>query len=1197
MSRYPTRRRSPSVTNGVSYISSTASSTSAVRPLQISRPESRPTTPVNTITSTSPSYPPPPNTVPLGPSRPQRSELRARAEYSESERTSISSDPYKDSASTRSDSTPYRIAPNSANNMNAITGSRSKPQRLETNGDQITHAPLNPASSASQSAGPRKGQNPDEVDDYNYQRERELEIEAERARQQWIRDKGLGLRTKGNARRGEIDAVLDQVKDGWEFVIDPDFNNVDLALQLLDQSSLGKDIDSFRRTKDTLSKALKGSVDKHYQAFAASLPHHTSLLGHLRAAQVEISGARVALLEAKECLGGKRADLVQLWNRGQMLEEMIKILDQIEHLKTVPDLLETLMSEKRLLQASILLIRSLKIINNPDMLEIGAVADLRSYLDSQEVALREILIDELQNHLYLKSFWCESRWSAYVPNQQSLPKTEIGAEPAAQRPGDPQPPPPSLQLTRLIRFLNNLELRPNDPPCDLSDTTHGRPSLNNTSGSSLNNSSTAAVYLSSSLNPEADSFTYMETLLESLAVLGKLGNALDNIAQRLPGEIFALVETTLDEVEERVEYGRRRSSFALISGLGKSEGVYTFNTCHASVDSTVGTKTPLMKSSSLRLSALESLATRVDHDILKDLFWTLYSKLDAVAQGLRVVTEVTTRIGSRRDYKDSSGTKPVTLFPLPEIWSHIQTEVRTLIQTYLTDEQQGSSSSRNPISSINEILRDGKFNRDRNKPVFRFSDTDMKITNKALRPHEDSLTRVLKDTMPGLAPNAGGDTSQTVVTSATDERLLGIDQQHRLLIRPDAFHVTVLFQPTLSFLQRVSETLPTGVESPQTSSVVLDQFVLNVYLPRLEEKVSDLFHEAVTGPEMFQPDPLSWRLSPQPLAKASTHLMALINSLCVMLRRSPFHRENYSRLILGVVIQFYQRCSDRFQALTTTPAVNGDQEAQVALAAQWAQRSELQTCLIELMSMKEPNGPRQQELYRQETRIEMDFLGQKKISKVDLMSSTRNLAALASLHRSVSWFSAELNALRDRTQDTLSTMTPNNLEPLTGFTPSTSYMPSLPSESLLESLSLPLSREMALRFQALLKTYDQLGTVILDTIRIDLRCRTMHYLDAALNHGNYDSNYEAAEPDPHVVDLNTELVQCHESMSIRLPPKDQQYVFYVFPSAHSSERKTNHVLDIYSVGSVLSWNTYLSRAQVVCDCQISLELRRCCATS
>lgn len=42
------------------------------------------------------------------------------------------------------------------------------------------------------------------------------------------------------------------------------------------------------------------------------------------------------------------------------------------------------MSEKRLLQAAILLVRSLKIINKPDMMEIGAVADLRSYLVGQE---------------------------------------------------------------------------------------------------------------------------------------------------------------------------------------------------------------------------------------------------------------------------------------------------------------------------------------------------------------------------------------------------------------------------------------------------------------------------------------------------------------------------------------------------------------------------------------------------------------------------------------------------------------------------------------------------------------------------------------------------------------------------------------------------------------------------------------------
>ena len=53
------------------------------------------------------------------------------------------------------------------------------------------------------------------------------------------------------------------------------------------------------------------------------------------------------------------------------------------------------------------------------------------------------------------------------------------------------------------------------------------------------------------------------------------------------------------------------------------------------------------------------------------------------------------------------------------------------------------------------------------------------------------------------------------------------------------------------------------------------------------------------------------------------------------------------------------------------------------------------------MISQEPNDLRQQELYLQETQIEMDFLDQKRIFKTDLISSTQNLAALASLHRSV----------------------------------------------------------------------------------------------------------------------------------------------------------------------------------------------------
>jgi hypothetical protein len=59
-------------------------------------------------------------------------------------------------------------------------------------------------------------------------------------------------------------------------------------------------------------------------------------------------------------------------------------IDVSERLRLVPDVLESLISEKRLLQAAVLLVRSLKTIKKQDMLDIGAVADLRAYFVGQE---------------------------------------------------------------------------------------------------------------------------------------------------------------------------------------------------------------------------------------------------------------------------------------------------------------------------------------------------------------------------------------------------------------------------------------------------------------------------------------------------------------------------------------------------------------------------------------------------------------------------------------------------------------------------------------------------------------------------------------------------------------------------------------------------------------------------------------------
>ncbi|EED77762.1 predicted protein [Postia placenta Mad-698-R] len=427
--------------------------------------------------------------------------------------------------------------------------------------------------------------------------------------------------------------------------------------------------------------------------------------------------------------------------------------------------------------------------------------------------------------------------------------------------------------------------------------------------------------------------------------------------------------------------------------------------------------------------------------------------------------------------------------------------------------------------------------------VFRFADTDAKTTAKVLKEHEDQLTRVLKDTVPGLVQGSADNATQATLSAVgTDDRLTGTSQHHRVLVHPDAFHVSVLFQPTLAWLDRIAQVLPSGLEAARASSVVLDEFVLNVYLPQLEDKVSLVFHHTVTSPDAFEPDPASTKLSTEPLVK----VMALINSLCAMLRTTPFHRENYSRLILTVIGQFYQRCSDRFYDLVSMKDDAAPQSGpRVAVAAQWAQKAELVTCLAELFdAIGNPDmTTKRLQLCRQEAHLEQSLLGDRAIGKKELVASGRNLSALASLYRSVTWFASELNALKSAPEHALSPTTPLRLEPVSAVTPYTPYLPAIAPVQNNEPLKLPLSSAMAMRFQALHMTYAQLAEMVLYSLRIDIRCRAMHHLDLALRHGVYRIERDVSEPDPNVIDLNMELGRCDDWASSTLPVKERQFIF------------------------------------------------------
>lgn len=185
------------------------------------------------------------------------------------------------------------------------------------------------------------------------------------------------------------------------------------------------------------------------------------------------------------------------------------------------------------------------------------------------------------------------------------------------------------------------------------------------------------------------------------------------------------------------------------------------------------------------------------------------------------------------------------------MWKPVQQEIRQLLYMYLADDSQ--VLDRHQIMSVNEVLRDGKGSRDRSRvcrrynhadkqQMFRFADTDTRSVANEIKPVDEALQRSLKITVPGLVHMA--DNAQVL---GSDDRFSS-SASHRTLIPPNAFNVSTLFQPTLAFIERASSIVPPGFEHETGSfSSVLEDFVVKVFLPQLDEKVTASFQQAVSG--------------------------------------------------------------------------------------------------------------------------------------------------------------------------------------------------------------------------------------------------------------------------------------------------------------------------------------------------------------
>ncbi|WFD34462.1 Xaa-Pro aminopeptidase [Malassezia cuniculi] len=860
----------------------------------------------------------------------------------------------------------------------------------------------------------------------------------------------------------QLNAVLRKVRGEWGFIAEDGFSAIDLALALRPGGSLRAHLGPFSELQALIEHSMQGTLDDHYESFASAITLNHSVINVLGDVQGSISGARQKLRGARDALGARRTDLVQMWQRLESVKEALGVLAVLERLRGVPDELESLMSAKRFLAATQLLMRSLRLIQRDDMAEIGATADLRSYLRSQEHILLEILLEELHNHIYLKSYYCDVRWQSYKEGQSMLPDVSFGVAHETQLPDMP---------TKLGGFLAALQNRA--PDADLSESIDGD-------------------------SPESDSFLYVEMLLESLGRLGKLDYALEVIGQRLPHEIHQLVDATVDEVDARHD---ARSAVPV-----KAEALFLASSSLSSLYAS-GVPHRSLALAAASDSQSEYAALQRDMETLRDLFWTLFSKLDAVLQCWRVVCEVANDIAARSELRG----KPMRVFEsgtaaLARVWQPIQHEISALLHDYVSEETQMSSASAHTVPAVVDVLRVKKYERDRSAPIF-FMDTQRDSVD--VKHAEETVTSALRTFVPGLV---GTDSSATervslVPLAPADDASPG---GHRLLVRPLVFTVSVLFQPTFAFVQRVEHVLPLDAGAPRGFGAFLDEFVRDVFLPVLEERVHDLVTRGIGSPDAFAADPSTRSKVSRPLAKSAASMVALVDSLFAMLLSAPFHKESYARLVVLTLVEYYRLCNERFKTLVAT-------DDGYLAASLWAQRQELASALATKDSKKE-------------AALLLEYAVQSPLRRTDLITSRKRQLALGTLHHSLHWFIERIDQLTVKVNG-------RDAPDRAGSASST------PTAATHNTLELPLEPQLAQRYAQVPNMYRQLARTLLGTMRTELRTKTIFYIGLAIREGSYVVDAVSLDPDPFIIDLNAELAACHEAYRETVLSHHHSYLF------------------------------------------------------
>lgn len=827
------------------------------------------------------------------------------------------------------------------------------------------------------------------------------------------------------AGQQSVEEVLQAIQREWDFMTDAECIPVNVALSLMDTSTLGKaDREpEFLNMHARIQKTLKSIVNEHHQGFNSSIGTYHKIQSNIQNSQGRVRDLRNSLEEAKSGLLSTKPELKGLATSSQNYDDILQLFAHIEEIQSLPEKLESRISDKRFLAAVEVLHTGLRLLRRSELEDIGALSDTRAYFTNQEISLTDILIEELHDHLYLKSPYCSDRWKTPVTEKETNATAWTGNR-TWERP--------------VYSFLAKFDA--------------ATPMIEDTSR-----------------NPEADTFSYIQLLIEALNKMGHLDTAVDRIEQRLPVELFSVVDKTNAETDARYP---------------------TPNRSYSSHDNQLKSNLPT-----------ETIEQR--GHVLSEFLWALYAKFEAIAEGHRVVHDVVSGIVERENL-----TKSETLSDgFKELWKLLQSEIRSLLHDYLATD--GDSSSRARGEEADARRNHNSNNRDKNKKMFKLSDIDQDSEMKA---EQDELDEILKSSVPGLVSKSRQKAS---AADAAQARQGNSGTGHKILLEPSVFNMRLLLPPSLSFIQRLKDIVPVDSDiSMGTVTSFLDDFMVNVFLPQLDETVTDLCTLSFIAADAFTEDPQWTKVSPRPIFRGTVKFMTIVREFSKMLSSIP-HDQAFTQLLIDQIVTYYDKCCGWYKALVTkVSARNHGGEVRLKAAAAYAETGDVREVVEELWRGA---GSKKQTLIDTEIDLLLKRTDAVPLEPYDIISDPKTVVAISLLYNSMEWLGSHLTKIRlvlDSSHDTSSSTLSSNGRPSRRWTLFGAMRPK--RDSISQPVHLPLNYQTAAAFDQTVQSLHSLGSNALLTLHVDIRCGIIHMLTRTMSGPNPPNirNSEPTTPSP-----------------------------------------------------------------------------------